>query len=180
MKTVTENDIIDLLERFAISHPKITHDPLSKTERFTAQGEDVFLKATNTLDITKYCLITSPDLYNTSTEDLGKKDYHDVLLFNFEVAKAIPKGEKIRRQTQDEARDIAHDIWRELLFYMQHRIPPFERATSIMNLQKNPTQGGAENVTGYRFEITLKQRIIGISGEYQPFSTTQEEAEKWN
>lgn len=180
MKTVTENDIISLLEWFGISHAKITHDPKSKIERFTAQGEDIFQKATDSLDITKYCLITSTDLYNTSTEDLGTKDYHDVLLFNFEVAKAIPKGEKFRRETQDEAREIAHDIWRELLFYIQHRIPPFERPTSIMNLQKNPTQGGAENITGYRFEITIKQRIDGISYEYKPFSMTPEEADRWN
>jgi hypothetical protein len=138
MKTVTENDIISLLEWFGISHAKIMHDPKSKIEIHSSRRR-YFQKATDSLDITKYCLITSPDLYNTSTEDLGTKDYHDVLLFNFEVAKAIPRGEKIRRETQDEAREIAHDIWRELLFYMQHRIPPFERPTSIMNLQKpNP------------------------------------------
>ncbi|MFY7861353.1 MAG: hypothetical protein ACOVP5_03935 [Chitinophagales bacterium] len=168
---MNEHDIIDLLQKLAETHPSIQHNPKSRMARFTAQGEDIFAKVIESLDIEKFCVITCPDAYSTNTEDMHESDYFDHLTFNFEIGKSIEKNdEELKKKTQKEARIIAESFWREILYRIENRIDFFEYSARMVSVQKNVTQGGASNIVGYRYEITLQFQILGVDGEYQPFS----------
>lgn len=171
---MTEQDFIELLALFSSKHPKILDDPSQRYRRFSQAGESIFTETTllkNSLDVESFCVITSPELYTTSTEDIGQS-YIDHISVNFEVAKSIDIGDDVAQKiAQEEAKEICEDIWRELLFYKRNRTPPLQSPrTSLSSVRKQRTSGGEHNLCGYRFEFTIKTPITGIPNNYTPFS----------
>ena len=98
--------------------------------------------------------------------------FSDFLSVNIEVAKINKDkhNETVKQTIQNEAKAIIEDFWREILYYSYKRIAPFSGAYKIQNVSKNPTAGGAENLTGYRIQFTIEFQILGIDSDYQPFS----------
>ncbi|MEA5459103.1 hypothetical protein VB796_08650 [Arcicella sp. LKC2W] len=170
---MTEDKFIDLMETFAINHPDIQHQANGKN-RFTIKGEEIFSKITQDLDAKNFCVILSPETFSVSTEEPTAGQFFDFTKVSVEVARKSAKDENSVRTTQNLAKPIIEKFWREILFLKNKRLAPFEQGTiTITNVRKNRTSGGVENLCGYRLELTFKAPIIGISSQYQSFTTTQ-------
>lgn len=172
---MTEDSYIELMEFFAEKHPAIQDKVSPRFRRFSQAGETIFtetVRGSESLDINNFCLIISPELFTTTTANVGEQ-YNDYLTTNFEVARSVVGADDVVgiKQAQKEAKVIAESIWRELLFYQRHTISPFTNArVNIESVQKHRTSGGENNLCGYRYEITFKTPINGLTSLFTPFS----------
>jgi hypothetical protein len=168
---MTEAQFNDLIELFAEKHPQIQHK-LNNKKRFSSLGETVFASTASGLDTREFCVILCPEQYDTTTKDKSTMQFFDFLNVNLEVAKINKDkhNETIKQSIQNEAKNIIEAFWREILYYCYERIAPFSGQYKIQNITKNPTSGGAENLTGYRIQFTIEFQILGIDSDYQPFS----------
>lgn len=172
---MTEAQFIDLIRTFAETHPAIQHSE-GVRERFTSMGEQIFVKLTEKLDAKNFVVVLAPEAFDTNTIDKGNSNWFDQMTFNFEVAKIAPRNNEAQTIiTQQIAKTIVEDFWQEMLFYRDNRISPFEYPVGIINVSKNATQGGAENMTGYRMQLTLEVPTLGPSSGYTPFSIVENE-----
>ena len=171
---MAENDFIELMELFAEKHPSIQDNKQNRWRRFTKSGENIFTettKATGAIDVKNFCLILCPELFQTTTAEKEGK-YEDYISVNFEVAKATSVDDSAQIAIiQEQAKEIAESIWRELLYYRKKVIAPFNTRIKIESVSKNRTSGGVHNLCGYRYEITFKMPIDGITNTFNPFST---------